>query len=293
MAVSNGQLAALAESESAATSRIFATDWTVCAAALLFFVFAAARFFSSSYFGSIFNSDAAVPVLLADEMLRKGSLLPRTWYYVNGEIWILSPQIFALPFVATIGVSTLALRLGNIIAIVLMAGSFMLPIQRIARSWPFSLAVALGVIAIFSTSHVVVIYEQAAYGWFSAKLAILIFFSLRALSGAPERSKLSQRLTSWNSIFYVLLLVEFTASNPARAAVYWVVPITIACILLPPSWQRTRSAFLIALSCVAFSIGGILHVALSHYLLVIPGVGALQPVAQWPAHLAAVWKEFP
>ncbi len=295
MEVSNGQIGAVARAEPNSTTpgRVFATDWAICAAALLLFVFAASRFFSSAYFGTILNSDASVPVLLAEEMLRKGSLLPSTWYYVNGEIWILSPQIFALPFVATIGASTLALKLGNIVAIVSMVGAFMLPIQRIARSWPFSLTVALGVIAIFSRNHVEAIYEQAAYGWFSAKLALLIFFSLRALSGASERSKVSRRFTSWNSIFYALLLVEFTASNPARAAVYWAIPITIACILLPSSWPRSGRSFLIGLTCLAFLGGGILHLALGRYLLVVPGVGALQPVAQWPAHLAAVWTELP
>lgn len=268
-------------------------DRVVCAAALLLFVLAAGIFFFSSGFTSALNSDAAVPVLLADEILRKGTLLPTSWYYVNGEIWVLSPQLFALPFVAALGVSPLALKLGNIAALVSMVACLTLPIQRITRSWPFAITVALGVLAISSRQHMDVIYEQAAYGWICAKLALLIFFSVCALGSADDDATSLRRWTNWNTVLYLLLLIEFAAGTPLRALVYWGVPATLACIATPSLSPRQRRITFISQTCVALLIGVLLHAALRQYLVIVPGVGAMQSVANWPVHLRILWAQLP
>src|SRR6185295_1334815 len=51
------------------------------------------------------SSDAAVTLLLARHILDTGSLLPGDWYYGNGDLWIIGPQLFSLPFVALWGVT--------------------------------------------------------------------------------------------------------------------------------------------------------------------------------------------
>lgn len=267
-------------------------DKVICSIAVLLFAFATYRYFFGAAFGLQLNSDAAVPVLLADEMLRKGSLLPSSWYYANGDIWILSPQIVALPFVALLGVSPLALKLANILALALMVGSLMLLIQRVTRSWLFAITIALGVVAIFSRHHANVVYEQAAYGWICAKLALLIFLSLCVLGDENEYSKPWHRLGSWQVVLYLLLLVEFAAGNPSRALAYWSAPITVACVLLPFS-SRVRGVYLIVLTGSALIVGSLAHFILGRYLLVVPGVGTLQPIASWSTHAGMMWEGLP
>ena len=66
-----------------------------------------------------------------------------------------------------------------------MVGSMMLPIQRVTpivavldhhRTWRAG--------CLLSASMRNVVYEQAAYGWICAKLALLIFLSLRMFERA-------------------------------------------------------------------------------------------------------------
>jgi hypothetical protein len=290
---SDSAVPAHGESDELRRSSLFA--WVTCAVAVLLFVFAAARFFFGPTFGLLLNSDVAVPALLAAEIWRKASVFPESWYYANGEIWTLSPQILALPFVATLGLSSLALKLGNIVCLALTAGSMILLIHRVTKSLPFAITVAVGVLAVFSRLHVDMVYEQAAYGWICAQLTALIYFSLLILSDQRKDSSLTRFRIRWSAVFYVLLLAQITVGSPLRAAVYWCVPIVVVCFLLPPEWSRRQAVLLLALTCGALFVGMAGHGALGRDLLIAPGVGsfALQPPSRWATNLSVLWRGVP
>ncbi len=74
-------------------------------------------------FADLVNSDAAVPPLLAAEMLRTQAWVPSSWYYVNDDIWLVGPQLDVLPFVLAWGPSSGALAAGNIFGL-LLSGLF-------------------------------------------------------------------------------------------------------------------------------------------------------------------------
>src|SRR4051812_31866503 len=135
-------------------------------AACALFVAGAIFFYFGPEFAATLNSDAAVPVLLAEEVLRTDRPVPSTWYFGNDEIWTLAPHLFAIPFVATIGVSTLALKLGNLLCLGVMVSFFGLSIHRVVRYWPYAILVTAGVFAAFSGLQEGTVYSQTAYGWF-------------------------------------------------------------------------------------------------------------------------------
>jgi hypothetical protein len=264
-------------------------DRVFCGLAIALFTLAAIRFLVGM-FGAWLTSDAAVPALLADEILRKASLFPRTWYYGNGEIWTLAPQILALPFVAVLGLSTLSLKLANATALVLAVASVALLVRHIVRSSAFALIVAVGVLAPFSAHHIAVVYEQAAYGWVLAQLALLTWLSLRILDRAAGRA-----VPAWIWIAYAALLVQFTAGSPLRTFVYWMIPLVIASVVTLRLWQRRDVARLVAVSIALLLAGAALHEVMRLYLQVFAGVGTpdLHRIEDWPAAVRELWRYVP
>src|SRR6476661_11145043 len=106
----------------------------ICGVSCALFLVGAIGFYFGRPFGYLFNSDAAVPVLLASEILQAGHPVPASWYFANDEIWTLAPHVFALPFVAALGVSTLALKLGNLLCVGVMVLFLTLAMRRVTRS---------------------------------------------------------------------------------------------------------------------------------------------------------------
>jgi hypothetical protein len=229
--------------------------------------------------------------LLADEILRKGSLFPDTWYYGNGEIWTLAPQIFALPFVAVLGLSSLSLQLANATALVLAVASVALVVRQIVPSLPFALIVGVGLLAPFSAHHTAVVYEQAAYGWVLAQLALLAWLSLRIL----DRGNASAA-PAWIWIAYAALLVQLVAGSPPRAFVYWIVPFAAACAVALRFWPRRAIGRLLAATVALFLAGTTLHELMRAHLHVAAGVSAMHhphPIGAWPAAIRELWGYLP
>jgi hypothetical protein len=257
----------------------------ICAVACALFVFGAIHFYFGPAFAFYFSSDSAVPVLLANEVLRTGHLLPTTWYFANDEIWTLSPHLFVLPFVAALGMSTLALKLGNLLCLGAMIGLLALPLHRITRSWPYSILVAAGVLAAFSRYQELTIYGQTAYGWFCAQFALLIYLALRM---QDESATAPSGLRSWTAAVYALFLVNLSIDSPLRTAVYWVAPVIAVALVFPPSKSRARA--LAAWTLLAFAVGFALHRLISGHVLGQAGTTSslMGPIGNWGASLAIV-----
>ncbi len=59
------------------------------------------------------HSDAATATLLVQSQIEKRALLPSSWQYANGDIWILGSNTFTFPFVILLKNQTLARMLGS------------------------------------------------------------------------------------------------------------------------------------------------------------------------------------
>jgi hypothetical protein len=264
-----------------------AADWILCGVAVALFAVTAIRLLSVSLVLWL-NSDAAVPVLLADEILREGSLFPSTWHYANGEIWTLAAQIFALPFVLVLGVCLPALKLANMTALVFAIASVALMVRYMTRSSAFALIVALGVLAPFSSDHIGVVYVQAAYGLVLGQLALLIYLSLRILDRGEER----RRVAKWIWIAYPTLLIQFAVGSPLRAFVYWMLPLAAACIVTLRFWKWQDIARLFVVSIAVLLAGAALHEVMRAHLQVAAGVSTLRShsVEDWLPAAQKLWE---
>lgn len=264
----------------------------ICLAACVLLLVAAIRFYFGPEFAATFNSDAAVPVLLANEVLRTGRLLPATWYFGNNEIWTLSPHIFAIPFVAVFGVSTLALKLANLLCLGIMIIFMALPLHRITRSWPYSVLVATGVVAPFSLFQELFVYSQTAYGWFCAQFALLAYLVLRMRDEDPREAASLVRPVGWTTALYALVLANLAVDSPLRAAVYWVAPMVAVVVALRLS--RVRAQTLAVSTLVAFLAGVMTHFAISRYVLAQAGTTTqLKPISEWGVSFATVMRGLP
>jgi hypothetical protein len=259
-------------------------DGILCCASIALFVFAAIRLFGA--YGNWLNSDGAVPVLLADEILREGSLFPGTWHYANGEIWTFAAQIFALPFVSVLGVSLPALKLANVTALGFAVASVTLVVRYITRSLAFALIVALGVLAPFSSEHIGVVYVQAAYGIVIGQLALLIYLSLRLLDGTEERG-----VSKWIWAAYATLLFEFATGSPLRAFVYWTLPLAAACVVTLRFRRWQDAARLLVVSVAVLLAGAVVHELMREHLLIAAGVSTRpHPVGDWLPTVQKIWE---
>jgi hypothetical protein len=265
----------------------------ICVVACALFGVGAFRFYFGPGFPLTFGSDAAVPVLLANEVLKTGQLLPATWYFANNEIWILSPHVFVMPFVAAFGVSTLALKLGNALCIAVMVVFLALPLHRVTRSWPYAVLVATGVFAAFSPFQEMAIYSQTAYGWFCAQFALLICLALRMQDESGTEQWRALGRVPWTTALYAFVLADLAIDSPLRAGVYWVAPVVAVAVLFP--FSKMRSWALALLTAAAFVAGVDLHAVLSRQLLMWPGLTAtlLKPIGEWPASFGVVASGFP
>jgi hypothetical protein len=260
----------------------------IALAACVLFLVGATRFYFGAAFARMFNSDAAVSVLLANEILRTGHLLPATWYFVNNELWTFSVHAFVTPFVAAFGASTLALKLGNALCVGTMVAFMALPLHRVTRSWPYAILVATGVFAVFSPFHEVGVYMQTAYGWFTAQFAILIHLALRMQDeSATEPRRIFGRVP-WSAALYALVLLNLASDSPLRAGVYWVAPLVAVVVLFP--FSRKRAWTLAALTVAVFVAGAVLHGVLSIEVLMQAGLTTrlLKPIGEWRANLGIV-----
>ena len=229
------------------------------------------------------SADAATTVLLAQHILDTGSLLPADWYYGNGDLWILGPQLTALPFVAVWGAKPLALLCGNAVGLaVIFAAAFVLARVACGR-WPVAVLAASPVVAIYSHFQREFVAVQLSYGWMSAKAMLLLAAAIVWLrqgtrAWAYERAAL---------IAFAVLLCVWVAENPVRPLMYVLLPLGIALVIRGVRRVRDPAAALGAASAAASLAGWIVHRWLLGRLLVVPGLEAFHfaPIDAWPQHL--------
>lgn len=227
----------------------------------------------------VVHSDSAVMNLLAQEIHETGQLFPRGWNYANGDLWLLFPQAFIVPWLGWLpnGYPLHALA-GLVSAALVLLGAWwvggMLGQSRLARL--LSLVVLAGGISVNMAEN---LYGQAAYG---------VLFALTcglAVSGWRVLHEEGGARWGWGALHALLVLLVFW-SNPQRAAVFYGLPLILATLALQctpglPSLaavrqQRRRAGVALALLLAALLGGAVLH---GHYVKLV-GSSGLAP-ATW------------
>ncbi|MET0230563.1 MAG: hypothetical protein ABW186_06500 [Rhodanobacteraceae bacterium] len=240
-------------------------------------VVAALALYLANGFRDRLSSDAAVSLLLARHMLETHTLVPGDWYYGNGDLWILGPQIVALPFVALWGATPFALACGNALGLVVIFACAFVLARAAGGRWPVAVIAGCVTIALYSHFQREFVVEQLSYGWMSAKLMLLVAAAVFRLRN-PERARLDAVAMS-----YVVLLCVWTAENPVRPLLYFVLPFGAVLLL-----HRARGSRALAVSTViGLAAGWLLRRLLLARVEMVPGLESFHFVSPgaWMHHL--------
>lgn len=187
---------------------------TVVFASVALYVYAL-RFFAWA------ESDAAVSVLLADKLLEAKRPIVENWYYANGDVWFLAPQLLALLPVAVLGIGPASLLIS-------VAGGFVLELIVLVREYArlcgerwIALFAATVTLLAWSRSHVMYVYIQLSYGFNTVVYVVLFGLVARLAERGPARP--------WPWLAAGGMLAVVAAQNPTRALVFVLAPLLVAC----------------------------------------------------------------
>lgn len=170
----------------------------------------------------LFHSDSAVANLLAEEVVKSGSLFPKDWTYVHDDIFIVYGHLFIIPWLFFVKNGFLLHALSGIISAVLfLAGLWWL--TGVLKFSKFYRLLALCVFSSgISTFAIEGLYGQVSYG----VMGYLIFFQIctlfRVIEIFPDTRRRSYVI--YLGLFCLLSFLVYL-SNPVRAFLTYTFPI--------------------------------------------------------------------
>src|SRR6185503_6643917 len=196
------------------------------------------------------ESDAAVTALLGEKALHARSPVVADWYYANGDIWVLGPQLYAIVPVAILGVGPVSLLIAVVFGFALELFVLVKAYLRLAGELWIAILAAMATLMAWSNAHVAYAYAQLAYG-FGTTLYVLSFTLFAMLAeDAPTRR--------WRSAAIGLFSAVVAVQNPTRGLVFMLAPVLAGCLW---PWRNvgirrrlTPAAVAIAAWIVAYAV---------------------------------------
>ncbi|MGH2899731.1 MAG: hypothetical protein ACRDMZ_13745, partial [Solirubrobacteraceae bacterium] len=133
-------------------------------AAAVIFLAVAVYLYGFRFFAWL-ESDAAVTALLGAKALHARSPVVADWYYANGDIWIIAPQLLAIVPVAVLGLGPPSLLVAVVLGFVLEVVALVKLYARLAGERWLALFAAMATLMAWSNAHVAYAYIQLAYGF--------------------------------------------------------------------------------------------------------------------------------
>lgn len=180
-------------------------------------------YFNFTTYKVFFHSDAAVKNLLAEEIVRTGSLFPKDWTYVHDDIFVIFGHLFIIPWLFFVKNGFWLHAVSGIISATLFLGG----LWWLTGILKFSKLFRLFTLCLFSSGispflAIENLYGQVSYG----VVGYLIFFQLatllRVIEIYPDTKSRSYLLNI--SIFCLISFLVYL-SNPARAFLTYTFPI--------------------------------------------------------------------
>lgn len=186
---------------------------------LLAATIAALGFYIFCSYQAFFNSDAAIANILAEEIVRSGEFFPKTWWYVNNDLWVFYKHLLLIPWVMAGENSFFA----HGVSVALVIGITMTLLALLLRALGLSKTAALmGCVIIglgYSPMYLREVYGEAAYTWYFAFILSFLLLWLRANQADSGRFVRP-------SLFALLLVLLYLVviENPVRFLVYYIAP---------------------------------------------------------------------
>ncbi len=162
------------------------------------------------------NSDDAVKMILAKEIIETGNLLPRDWYYVNGDVWIIFIHLLCVPLIELFGFNYTTYSLNAFIYTAIYFSSAIYLLNSLKISFYLKLLylnlICLPLAASFGDTAYMVIY--------------IVEFLLLGILIRFYNGYLSFKLAS---IFLGTLVFAYAIHNPSRYLIYLLIPFLAIC----------------------------------------------------------------
>ena len=176
---------------------------------------------------AFFNSDAAIANILAEEIVRTGTLFPKDWWYVNDDLWVFYKHLLLIPWVMAGENSFFAHGVSVAIVIVITMAVLALLLRALGLS---KTAALMGCVVIglgYSPLYLREVYGEAAYTWYFAFIISFLLLLLR--TNQPDSGRYARP-----SLFLLLLVLVYLVvlENPVRFMIYYIVPFFGAFALL-------------------------------------------------------------
>ncbi len=217
-----------------------------------------------------FHSDSAAQVLFAREIAVSGKLYPSDWNYVNNDLGIFSRYLFILPLLSFMPAGYTVFAISGIIysALVLISIWWLTGVTQAGyarRIWVIAI-ISAGISGFMAEN----LFGQISYGpavLFSSIILILLYKYLNS----PDKRQ------SYHGTALLLILIIIFCSNPARAIVYYGIPLagTIAWyILARENFKPSKKLYrLIVFIAAGILTGTFLHLLLSSMIISVAGAG--------------------
>jgi hypothetical protein len=203
-----------------------------------------------------FHSDSATKVLIAQEMINSGQFFPPGFHYGNGELWVVTMQLFVLPFLFFLPEGYLAHAFGatfNLILLLVVTYKFQEGFNKNKSSRIIVTAiVASGV----SSNWLENLFGQYSY---SLSLVATMAYIMLATSIFSKLFVSNIRLVGYLAI--VALIVYFLSfQSPMRVMIYMLFPMGLVLIFSLTGVSRltvkfTRFALFSLTNVVALAVG--------------------------------------
>ena len=177
---------------------------------------------------TLIHGDTATASLLTKAQLKYGQFFPENWYYVNGDIWVISSQLFVAPFVVLLKDQSLARVLGSALLITVTAWVMYLHSKKAYGNESWVLAVPL--LFVFLAGDRDMILYQAAYTLQMVDMIVGAVLAFRIYGGACKKRD------------YVLLCIFVVALMAAgvRYLAETILPLWLTCMVMNYLEVRNR-----------------------------------------------------
>lgn len=110
---------------------------------------------------TMIHGDTATASLLTKAQIAARSWFPEDWYYVNGDIWVISLQMFVAPFVMLLNDQSLARMLGSAFLVLVTAWTIYIHSKKVYEDDSWLLAIPL--LFVFLAGQLDMMLYQVAY----------------------------------------------------------------------------------------------------------------------------------
>ncbi len=191
-----------------------------------FMAFGVAAYSTLTYGQANIHGDTAIATLLARAELKYHSLMPRSWAYANGDIWLLDTQLATLPFTLILKNQPLARMLGTLVMMIAGAIGLYLLDRHLLHSSSYMISIPVLFVFFFGGNYTLMwgndhILYQASYTCWLFLIPVMLILTFGVLTGNKDKKLI---------ILYLVFGIICYARG-VRSAAELMIPVVLAFIL--------------------------------------------------------------